>query len=445
MKYKKVSIFNYIDRAMLLSTLDEIAKASKFATFLIEPGMEMPIFSHYSAFPSLCRLVKTKTRHQCKGCFAFIRKMVHNAVIDQMIHTCPMGMKFTASPIAVGRGVARAVIVCGFARFEPFSEIEYENIMKLLPVGDICEERIRDAINQVPIIPEHKLISVGDYVQHSCITVMKNYMVSNNRSSGSVEHEMAMLKNQILAMQNDNGKTTSLVTMNDEKKLIEAIIARNRQLSNKRAQKLLEKLFQEQWDPRLIKFWVMELGVIICNAPLFSLNSSDLDRLQLNHLVDIPSTADLSLTQVQLWFNKLIEKVMDHMDVTKDSNLNSSEFRVKLAIEYINSQPKSKLTVGHIAKYVSLSQQHLNRLFQKEVGMSLVKYIMNAKLEEGKQLLINSDLIVAEIAEQLEFYDVAHFSRNFKKSFFLTPAKYRSEYKNRSNLNERAQKKDGNC
>jgi|GEM_PF-4952458 len=436
MKRKKVSIYNYIDRSMLLSVLDEVAKASTLATFIIEPGVEMPTFSNYSAFPPLCRLVKVKTQHQCDGCYEFIKKMVHDSVLDQKIHTCPMNLKFTASPIVVGKGVARAVIVCGFARFEPFSDEEYEKLIEMMPQMKEEAEYFKNIIDQVPIVTEKKMISIEDYLQHSCITVMKNYMVRNNSPSGNVEHELAMMKKKILSMRSENIRIESPVSMKDEKELVEAIVVRNRPLAMKRSQRILEKLFQEEYNANIVKFWVMELGVIICNAPLFGNSSKDLNSLHLNHLVDIPSKSDMTLTKVQLWFNKLIERVMDHMDIVNNPDKTSSNYRVRLAIDYINSQQKSKMTAGDVSKYVAVSQQHLNRLFQKEVGMSLAKYIMNVKLEEGKQLLVDSDMIVAEIAEELEFYDVAHFSRNFKKNFSLSPAQYRERYRNRSDLSK---------
>lgn len=434
MERKKVSIFNYIDRSMLLGVSDDVAMASKLATFVIEPGVEMPIFSNYSAFPPLCRLVKVKTQHQCDGCYEFIKKMVHDSVLDQKIHTCPMNLKFTASPIVVGKGVARAVIVCGFARFEPFSVEEFERLVEMMPQMKEESDRLREVVNQVPIINEKKMISIEDYLQHSCITLMKNYMVRNEIPSGTVEHELAMMKKKILSMRDENIKLESPVSMQEEKELVEAIVVRNRSLAMKRAQSILSKLFRQEYNANIVKFWVMELGVVICNAPLFGNSTKNLSSMHLNHLVDIPSKTDMTLTKVQLWFNKLIERVMDHMDIMDNPDKTSPDYRVKMAIDYINSQQTNKVTAGEVSIYVSLSQQHLNRLFQKEVGMSLAKYIMNVKLEEGKQLLVDSDMIVADIAQELEFYDVAHFSRNFKKNFSLSPAQYREQYRNRSNL-----------
>jgi len=436
MERKKVSIFNYIDRSMLLGVADDVATASKLATFVIEPGVEMPIFSNYSAFPPLCRLVKVKTQHQCDGCYEFIKKMVHDSVLDQKIHTCPMNLKFTASPIVVGKGVARAVMVCGFARFEPFSDEEFSKLLDMMPQMRKEPDKLKEVVDQVPIVKEKKLISIEDYLQHSCITLMKNYMVKNDQPSGTVEHELAMMKKKILSMRNENIKLESPVSMQEEKELVEAILARNRPLAMKRAQSILSKLFHEEYNANIVKFWVMELGVVICNAPLFGNSIKNLNSMHLNHLVDIPSKSDMTLTKVQMWFNKLIERVMDHMDILDNPDKSSPDYRVKLAIDYINNQQKNKITAGDVSKCVSLSQQHLNRLFQKGVGMSLAKYIMNVKLEEGKQLLVDSDMIVAEIAEELEFYDVAHFSRNFKKNFSLTPAQYRAQYRVRSNLTQ---------
>lgn len=437
MQKKNVSIFKYIEKSILLNTLDDIAKATGLPVFLIEPGVEMPLFSHYTGYPPLCSLIKLKTDHQCSNCPNFIRRMVHSSVKDRKIYTCPLGMKFVASPIAAGHGAARAVIICGFARFDDFENDDFATLFKVLSGFRIDNDEVQESLNNIPLISEDRLFSIGDYLSHACITIMKHHMISTGRPSGSVEHEMAMLRKQVETLSQNNRKRRPIlpVTMKDEKQLIEAIISRNRSLAYERSQKLLERLFYGQEDLKLLKYWVMELGVVICNAPLFKNDTGSLSHMELNHLVDIPAREDLSLTGVQLWFNKLIERVMDQIEEAEDCDITSPVYRVRHVIQYINRNTANKIKIADIAEYACISQQHLNRLFSKEVGISLGKYLNNMKLEEGKKLLMNSGLNVAQIAEKLDFYDVAHFSRKFKELFNLSPAKYRQEIRTHNQEN----------
>jgi AraC-like DNA-binding protein len=48
------------------------------------------------------------------------------------------------------------------------------------------------------------------------------------------------------------------------------------------------------------------------------------------------------------------------------------------------------------------------------------------RFDRARSLLLQTDLPVADIAEQLGFRDVSHFSRAFSKHFGTSPGRYRT-------------------
>lgn len=86
---------------------------------------------------------------------------------------------------------------------------------------------------------------------------------------------------------------------------------------------------------------------------------------------------------------------------------------------------KSRLNVSHhIATQTGKSYAHISRVFSKETGMTLEKFIIEQRIEQAKQLLLNSDLALAEIADKLGYSSVQHLSRQFHQITGMTVRAY---------------------
>ncbi len=79
----------------------------------------------------------------------------------------------------------------------------------------------------------------------------------------------------------------------------------------------------------------------------------------------------------------------------------------------------------HIAGKFGFHPRHINRLINQKTGYSLHKLIVVKRVQKAGDLLINSKRPISEIAIQVGFNNIHHFSRCFKKHMGLSPAKYR--------------------
>ncbi len=102
--------------------------------------------------------------------------------------------------------------------------------------------------------------------------------------------------------------------------------------------------------------------------------------------------------------------------------------KVVQAIEYIQSRiADTELSVHKIAKTLFLSENYLCSLYKKEVGTTLNKSIINARMERAKRLLMQDDKLY-EVALQVGFSDPNYFSAVFKKQIGVTPSGYRRQF-----------------
>ena len=60
--------------------------------------------------------------------------------------------------------------------------------------------------------------------------------------------------------------------------------------------------------------------------------------------------------------------------------------------------------------------------------MNFLAYLTNIRMERAKQLLLSTDLPVAEVSEQAGYGDYRVFTKVFKKAEGVTPSQYRRDF-----------------
>ena len=107
--------------------------------------------------------------------------------------------------------------------------------------------------------------------------------------------------------------------------------------------------------------------------------------------------------------------------------LAASEYNplTKKIIAYIQEDISRKITLEDIGNLTFFSPIYCDTVFKKEVGRSIVDYVLDRRVDEAKRLLLEGDLPLAEIAEAVGFADYNYFSRVFKKRAGYSPTAYR--------------------
>ncbi|NLB82270.1 MAG: helix-turn-helix transcriptional regulator [Clostridiaceae bacterium] len=96
---------------------------------------------------------------------------------------------------------------------------------------------------------------------------------------------------------------------------------------------------------------------------------------------------------------------------------------VQKTIAYINSNYQNDLSLCTLAKNAYISENQLCRLFKKELGITISKYITSKRISEAKRLL-RTDNNVSTTAAKCGYKDYASFIRAFKKVVGISPGKY---------------------
>lgn len=87
-----------------------------------------------------------------------------------------------------------------------------------------------------------------------------------------------------------------------------------------------------------------------------------------------------------------------------------------------------------MAQHCNVSSAYFSRLFVKEIGESYTLYVSKQKVSLAKELLEGTDLTVTEISDKLGFSDPGYFIKKYKNTVGVTPAFYRTHYRNENSV-----------
>jgi AraC family transcriptional regulator len=93
--------------------------------------------------------------------------------------------------------------------------------------------------------------------------------------------------------------------------------------------------------------------------------------------------------------------------------------------EYVDAHLSSRLEVPVLARIVGLSASHFSRSFQKAVGVSPHRYVVQCRVIRARELLATTQLPLTEIALTIGFADHSHFSRRFHEFIGVPPREFR--------------------
>jgi len=99
---------------------------------------------------------------------------------------------------------------------------------------------------------------------------------------------------------------------------------------------------------------------------------------------------------------------------------------VKRARTYIAEHADEDLSLANIAKVVNVSANYFSTLFKQATGLNFADYVARVRVEKTKNLLLNPNLRISEIAFEVGFQSLSQFNRSFRRVAGVSPKEYRN-------------------
>jgi YesN/AraC family two-component response regulator len=109
-------------------------------------------------------------------------------------------------------------------------------------------------------------------------------------------------------------------------------------------------------------------------------------------------------------------------------NENAEPPVITRAKQFIQEHQAEDMSLGQVAKAVNTSTFYFCKMFKKVTGINFTDYVSRVRIEKAKNLLLNPNLRVSEIAYEVGFQSLTHFNRVFKKILGQSPTDYRGQF-----------------
>ncbi|MBQ6852147.1 MAG: AraC family transcriptional regulator [Oscillospiraceae bacterium] len=146
---------------------------------------------------------------------------------------------------------------------------------------------------------------------------------------------------------------------------------------------------------------------------------------------DIFLTIEREYTAPDRWSEDVISSSMKLLFILLARNPNTyttsgqGNQLVARAVDYLQENFASDITLEELAKHFAVSPEHLCRLFKRETGVGFREYLNLLRLQRAEKLLRQQrDRSVAQIAAECGFGDSNYFSVKFKSMYGISPKQF---------------------
>src|SRR5436190_7156000 len=127
--------------------------------------------------------------------------------------------------------------------------------------------------------------------------------------------------------------------------------------------------------------------------------------------------------------SSLLSIFADHLSMKSNQiavqTANSEPPVITKAKQFILEHHTEDLSLGQVAAAVHTSIFYFCKLFRKATGTSFTEFVSRTRIERAKNLLLNPNLRISEIAYEVGCQSLTHFNRVFKKVAGESPTEYR--------------------
>ena len=101
------------------------------------------------------------------------------------------------------------------------------------------------------------------------------------------------------------------------------------------------------------------------------------------------------------------------------------------AKELISKNLSKRMTITDMAAQAGMNRSKLTAAFKNFYGKSIYHFILDVRMQNAKQLLLEDDLPIKTIAKLCGYSNIQSFSKVFKKYWGEAPAQFQKNIKNK--------------
>lgn len=158
-------------------------------------------------------------------------------------------------------------------------------------------------------------------------------------------------------------------------------------------------------------------------------NNDEVETLMNKIITEIQSGNDGSETITYLYYAELFILISRLIKETVNTT-NPGNPALTKVMEFIHQNYGNDLSMSQIAAQGNISDKTLRKLFQENLQMNPIDYLLSVRIQKAKELLANKNLNIKTIAYDCGFSSQQYFNQKFRQYTGMTPLAYKELLQN---------------
>ncbi len=103
-------------------------------------------------------------------------------------------------------------------------------------------------------------------------------------------------------------------------------------------------------------------------------------------------------------------------------------FTIKRICDYVHKNYNCPITLSNVCEQFNVSTSYFSKRFKEQTGYTFIQYVNQIRIDKAKELLLQSNRAIGEIAKKSGFPTIQYFNRTFKREVECTPNEYRQKF-----------------
>ena len=98
---------------------------------------------------------------------------------------------------------------------------------------------------------------------------------------------------------------------------------------------------------------------------------------------------------------------------------------INKTVKYVKANFRDNISLDTVASNANMNSSYFSRYFKSKTGENFVDFLARIRIEKAKELLIETELSIEEIAELVGYGNKSYFTKIFKKVTKVNPGEFR--------------------
>lgn len=145
-----------------------------------------------------------------------------------------------------------------------------------------------------------------------------------------------------------------------------------------------------------------------------------LDKIKLVQAVELALAREENMNRIQR-----MEKLVDSKLMGTAQQDKVYSVQVREAIRYLDEHLPESVSMSEMADHLHMNASYFSVLFKEQTGLTYSEYLTRRRVQLAKELLANTRLSIAEIAERVGYQTAKYFVKVFRALEAVSPGQFR--------------------